>query len=262
MIGGGNIGADVAENSRTLRELTVLICTVESDDEMPMGAEDRTACEEEGINIHAGWGQTEILKKDGKCTGVKFRKCESVKNEEGRFDPKFDDSVMENRSRSTLLYCIGQRADWKKLLDGTAVKLNPNGTAAADEVTYQTDDPDIFVGGDAYTGQEFVIDAIAEGKSGAVSLKRYLMGNNLKLKRERDIVRLISEKILNWADMTRLPEKEFRKQIQRKRRKRSEISEQDLQKNRFRRKPPDASDADHGDRSGKVYRLRRLFDPL
>lgn len=210
VIGGGNIGADIARTAVRCGADSVDLYCLESYDEMPMGAEDRTACEEEGINIHAGWGQTEILKKDGKCTGVKFRKCESVKNEEGRFDPKFDDSVMETADCSTLLYCIGQRADWKKLLDGTAVKLNPNGTAAADEVTYQTDDPDIFVGGDAYTGQEFVIDAIAEGKSGAVSLKRYLMGNNLKLKREREY-RPLDKKDLELGGYDKAPRERISK---------------------------------------------------
>ena len=69
-----------------------------------------------------------------------------------------------------VLYCIGQKVDWKGLLTGTAVELNPNGTAKADPVTYQTAEPDIFVGGDVYTGQKFAIDAIAAGKQGAVCL--------------------------------------------------------------------------------------------
>ena len=81
---------------------------------MPMGLEDQTECQEEGITIHAGWGQTEIVEKNGKCAGIKFRKCVSVKNEEGRFDPKFDDSVVEEISCDVVLYCIGQRPDWNQ----------------------------------------------------------------------------------------------------------------------------------------------------
>ena len=44
----------------------------------------------------------------------------------------------------------------------------------ADPVTYQTAEPDIFVGGDVYTGPKFAIDAIAAGKQGAISIHRYV----------------------------------------------------------------------------------------
>ena len=47
---------------------------LEGYDEMPMGEEDRGECEEEGIRIHAGWGQAEVVTADGKCTAVRFRK--------------------------------------------------------------------------------------------------------------------------------------------------------------------------------------------
>ena len=54
------------------------------------------------------------------------------------------------------------------------MEFNPNGTVKADPLTRQTAEPDIFVGGDAYTGQKFVIDAVAAGKEGAVSLHRFV----------------------------------------------------------------------------------------
>ena len=40
-----------------------------------------------------------------------------------------------------MLYCIGQKVDWRQLLTGTAVTFNPNGTAQVDPVTYQTAEP-------------------------------------------------------------------------------------------------------------------------
>lgn len=173
VIGGGNIAADVARTAVRCGAESVAMYCLEGYDEMPMGQEDRTECESDGIEIHAGWGQTEILSRNGQCAGVRFRKCLRVKNEAGRFDPQFDDSVTEEAPCVTVLYCIGQKADWKELLKGTRVELNPNGTAKADPVTYQTAEPDIFVGGDVYTGQKFAIDAIAAGKEGAISLHRF-----------------------------------------------------------------------------------------
>lgn len=174
VIGGGNIGADVARTAVRAGAESVDLYCLESYDEMPMGVEDQEECEAEGITIHAGWGQTEVIVKDGKCAGIRFRKCVSVKNAEGRFDPKFDDSVTEEAACDTVLFCIGQKPDWGKLLDGTKVELSPRGFVIADPVTLQTAEPDIFVGGDVYTGQKFVIDAIAAGRAAMVSINRYV----------------------------------------------------------------------------------------
>lgn len=172
VIGGGNIGADIARTAVRCGADSVSLYCLEAYDEMPMGVDDRTECEQEGIVIHAGWGQTEIVTKDGKCAGIKFRKCLSVKNAEGRFAPTFDDNLTEEAACTTVLYCIGQKVDWKTLLDGTKVEFNPNGTAKAHPITLQTAEPDIFVSGDALTGQKFVIDAIAVGKQAAESMHR------------------------------------------------------------------------------------------
>lgn len=185
VIGGGNIGADVARTAVRCGAESVDLYCLEAYDDMPMGEEDRSECERDGINVHAGWGQTEIVVEDGKCAGIRFRKCTRVKNDEGRFAPEFDDSVSEQAKCTTVLYCIGQKVDWCELLTGTAVEFNPNGTVKADPVTYQTAEKDIFVGGDAYTGQKFAIDAIAAGKEGAISLHRFVQHATLTVGRNR-----------------------------------------------------------------------------
>ena len=174
VIGGGNIGADIARTAVRAGAKSVDLYCLESYDEMPMGVEDQEECKAEGVTIHDGWGQTEVVVSDGKCIGIRFRKCTSVKNAEGRFDPKFDDSITEEAECDTVLYCIGQKPDWGKLLEGTKVELTPRGFVVADPVTLQTAEPDIFAGGDIYTGQKFVIDAIAAGRVAMVSINRYV----------------------------------------------------------------------------------------
>ena len=197
VIGGGNIGADVARTALRCGAEKVSLYCLEDYDSMPMGVEDRTECEEDGIEIHAGWGQTEILAENGKCSGIRFRKCLSVRNAEGRFAPTFDDNATEEVPCDMVLYCIGQKVDWKGLLTGTAVELNPNGTAKADPVTYQTAEPDICVGGDVYTGQKFAIDAIAAGKQGAVSLHRWVQDATLTIGRDkREFIELDKNNLL------------------------------------------------------------------
>ena len=176
---------------------------------MPCGVEDRTEVESEGITIHAGWGQTEIHTEDGKCKAISFRRCLSVKNAEGRFAPVFDDSETITAEADMVLYCIGQRIQWNDLLKDTAVEFNRNGTAIADPVTLQTAEPDIFVGGDCYTGQKFVIDAIAAGKQGADSLHRYVHeGHSLtlgRMKRNAETFKMIDKTNIDVKEYNKTP---------------------------------------------------------
>ena len=185
VIGGGNIAADVARTAVRCGAESVDLYCLESYDDMPMGPEDRGECERDGITIHAGWGQTEIVTENGHAAGIRFRKCLRVKNDRGRFAPEFDDDDTCQAQCAAVLYCIGQKVDWRQLLTGTAVTFNPNGTAQVDPVTYQTAEPGIFAGGDAVTGQKFAIDAIAAGKEGAISLHRFVQKATLTIGRNR-----------------------------------------------------------------------------
>ena len=84
-----------------------------------------------------------------------------------------------------MLAAIGQRIDLGGL-DLGELKTDEKGRVLADGVTYQTAQPDIFVGGDAYTGPKFAIDAIAQGKQAAISIHRYVHpGQSLVIGRDR-----------------------------------------------------------------------------
>ena len=185
VIGGGNIAADVARTAVRCGAENVSLYCLEGYDEMPMGEEDRSECERDGVAVYAGWGPREVSVEGGKAAGVSFVKCLKVRDESGRFAPVYDENTVQVAPCTTVLFCIGQKAEWRELLSGTAVEFDPNGTAKADPVTYQTAEADIFVGGDAFTGQKFAIDAIAAGKQGAVSLHRFVQGATLTIGRDR-----------------------------------------------------------------------------
>ena len=185
VIGGGNIAADVARTAVRCGAENVSLYCLEGYDEMPMGEEDRSECERDGVAVYAGWGPKEVSVEGGKAAGVSFVKCLKVKDENGRFAPVYDENTVQVAPCTTVLFCIGQKAEWRELLSGTAVEFDPNGTAKADPVTYQTAEADIFLGGDAFTGQKFAIDAIAAGKQGAVSLHRFVQGATLTIGRDR-----------------------------------------------------------------------------
>ena len=85
----------------------------------------------------------------------------------------------------SVIGAVGQTVDWGTL-DVGALKTTKKNTAEADSLTYQTAQPDIFVGGDCYTGPKFAIDAIAAGKEAAISLHRYVHpGQTLTAGRDR-----------------------------------------------------------------------------
>ena len=185
VIGGGNIAADVARTAVRCGAEKVSLYCLEGYDEMPMGEEDRSECERDGVAIYAGFGPKEINVEGGKTAGMAFVKCLRVKDENGRFAPVYDENTVQVTPCETVLYCIGQKPDWSTLLTDTAVELDGRGLVQADPVTYQTAERDIFAGGDVYTGQKFAIDAIAAGKEGAVSLHRYVQGATLTIGRNR-----------------------------------------------------------------------------
>ena len=84
-----------------------------------------------------------------------------------------------------MVLSIGQSIEWGGLLDGSAVELGRGRGAVADPVTYQTAEPDVFAGGDAYTGPKFAIDAIAAGHEAAVSIHRFVQGGTLTIGRNQ-----------------------------------------------------------------------------
>lgn len=159
---------------------------LESRDIMPAAADEVEEAEEEGIAVNCSWGPKEILTENGKVKGIVFKKCTSVKDADGRFNPQYDENDTVTVECENVMLSIGQSIEWGDLLKGTNAEVNPNGTLKADPVTYQTAEPDIFVGGDVYTGPRFAIDAIAAGKEGFVSIHRFVNdGHSLTLARDR-----------------------------------------------------------------------------
>ncbi|MDO5339140.1 MAG: FAD-dependent oxidoreductase [Eubacteriales bacterium] len=174
VIGGGNVAIDVSRTAERCSDGKITQVSLETRDIMPASPEEIELAESEGIIVKGGWGPKEILSEDGKVTGIVFKKCISVKDETGRFNPKYDENETMTIPCNNVILSVGQSIEWGSLLEGTKVELGRGNGPVADPVTYQTAEPDIFVGGDVYTGPKFAIDAIAAGKQGAISIHRYV----------------------------------------------------------------------------------------
>lgn len=206
VIGGGNVAIDVARNAVRLGEDTVSLYCLESREEMPALEEEIAEALSEKIEINNSWGPKRILTENGKVTGVEFKKCVSVFDENKRFKPVFDESEVIQVKAENLMISVGQTIEWGDLLKDSACVLNPNGTVQADPVSYQSAQKDIFVGGDAYTGPKFAIDAIAAGKQGAVSIHRFVHpGQSLVIGRSRREYHALNKDEVDFESFDRMP---------------------------------------------------------
>ena len=146
---------------------------------MPAAEEEIEEAEEDGVVFHGGWGPKEIvLDENGNVKGITFKKCTQVKDADGRFNPQYDENDTMTIDCKHVVLAVGQSIVWGDLLKGSKVELGRGNGAVADSYTYQTAEPDIFVGGDVYTGPKFVIDAIAAGKEAATSIHRFVQPNS------------------------------------------------------------------------------------
>ena len=177
VVGGGNVAIDAARISSRCVDAKISMFCLEQREHMPASKEEIAEALEEGIELNCGWGPKEVLEEDGKVVGVVFKKCIRVLDEQGRFSPEYDEEQTVTIPCKHVIFSVGQAIEWGNMLDNLDLKRRPNGGALADKLTYQTSEPDIFVGGDVYTGPRFAIDAIAAGREGAISLHRYVHEN-------------------------------------------------------------------------------------
>lgn len=173
VIGGGNVAIDVARTSTRVGDYNVSMFCLEDRANMPASEEEIEEAVEEGVKLDCGWGPKEILTENGKVTGIVLKRCTSVKDADGRFNPQYDENDTKTVKCSHVFLSIGQTTIWGDLLKGTKVEID-GVRVKADKLTYQTTDPDVFIGGDVYTGPRFAIDAIAAGKEAAISIHRYV----------------------------------------------------------------------------------------
>lgn len=197
VVGGGNVAIDAARISSRCTDAKISMFCLETREKMPASDEEIEEALEEGIELNCGWGPKEVLEENGHVSGVVFKKCTRVFDAQGRFSPEYDENDTVTIPCRHVIFSVGQAIDWGHMLDNLHVELRPNGGALANKLTYQTSEPDIFVGGDVYTGPKFAIDAIAAGREGAISLHRYVHEHcTLTIGRNRrDFIELDKENI-------------------------------------------------------------------
>ncbi len=170
------IAFDVARSAlRMSGDKEVHIVCLEQRQEMPADEIEVIEGEEEGVRLHNARGPREILHEDGHVVGLRTVKCVSVFDENGKFNPKFDESVIEDIPADTVMFAIGQTSDLSFLNPEDGVETE-RGLIKVDPETYQTTAPDVFACGDIAHGPRLFIHAIASAQIAARSMHDFLRG--------------------------------------------------------------------------------------
>lgn len=180
IVGGGNVAIDVALTAKRYGAREIHMVCLETWDEMPAFRAEIHQALEEGIRIHTSWGPKEILlSPQGSVKGIIFKECISVFDGEGKFNPSYEESSTKEFEADTVILAIGQAVDTDFLKAIEGIERHHDGRIKVDPITFETTVKGIFSGGDAVTGPKTAIDAIAQGREAAESIRRYLEGKDL-----------------------------------------------------------------------------------
>ncbi|MFI5354031.1 MAG: FAD-dependent oxidoreductase [Desulfobaccales bacterium] len=207
VIGGGNVAMDVARTARRQGGEVTLI-SLETREEMPASPWEVAEAEQEGVEISHRWGLKQVLAQEGKVSSLELRAVERVFDEQGRFAPTYLEDQTTTRNTDIVILAIGQRTNLKFITDADGIKLTPRGLIAAEPETLATSREGVFAGGDVVSGPYIAIAAVAAGREAALSIDRYLNGQDLKAGRELPL-RPIPREEGHWtpvpADAARKP---------------------------------------------------------
>ena len=170
VIGGGNVAIDVALTALRQGAKHVDLVSLEKRREMPASPHEIEGAVAEGVQLRPGWGPLRI-EAEGEAI---FQFCESVKDADGKFNPKFDTARLLTLEVDHVLLAAGQGTDLG-ILEGSGVE-NTRGFIVADPKTKMTTVPGVFAGGDAQHGPRTAVEAIRSGKIAAISIDAWLRG--------------------------------------------------------------------------------------
>jgi len=186
VIGGGNVAIDVALTAKRQGSENVTLVCLEARDEMPAWEHEIEEALEGDIKIVNSFGpKAFFIDKNKKFSGLEFKTCTAVFDDDGRFNPQYDESQCEAMFGDTVIISIGQSAQLG-FAEGQGLAVTPPGGLQADPVTLQTNVEGVFAGGDAVYGPKSVVDAVACGKTAAESIHRFINGEDLAAGREEE----------------------------------------------------------------------------
>ncbi len=174
VVGGGNVAIDSARIALRLGSTNVSIVCLESPGELPAWDWEVKEAEEEGISFFTGWGPLEIIGQDGLVKSLEVKRCTSVFDEKGRFNPAYDENETRRFSTEAVILAIGQEPSSEPF---AACGRRSNNTIEINQKNLLTKMDKVYAGGDVTSGPASVIEAIAMGRKAAAEIDKALGGD-------------------------------------------------------------------------------------
>jgi NADPH-dependent glutamate synthase beta subunit-like oxidoreductase len=184
IIGGGNVAFDAARSSLRLGAKEVTIVYRRSRDEIPANKEEISEAEHEGIKLLCLTAPSRVSGSNGQMESL-----ECIRTELGEYDasgrrrPVPIEGSEVSLSVDTVIAAIGQSPDISFLNGDEGLETARGNTFVVDPVTMSTQRAGVFAAGDDVTGPATVIEAMAAGKKAAISIDKYLKGEDMRANR-------------------------------------------------------------------------------
>lgn len=166
---------DVAREAIRLGAREVRLVCLESWEEMPASELEIEGAQGEGIRIHPRWGPKRVLGEGGRVRGLEVQRVIRVFDDEGKFNPQFEEGSEDVMECDSVILAVGQAPDLSWLREEDKIEVSPRGTIQIDAETLATTAPGIYAGGDVAFGPRIFIEAVENGHRAAQSIHEHLM---------------------------------------------------------------------------------------
>ncbi|MDZ4165428.1 MAG: FAD-dependent oxidoreductase [Smithellaceae bacterium] len=185
VVGGGNTAIDAARTALRLGSSEVYLLYRRSREEMPANPWEVEEALHEGVKLELLTAPVEVLTEDGRVRGVRCIRMElGEADESGRRRPVAVKGSEYKILADQVIAAVAQAPEISFLDAGHGLEVTGRGTFGVDKKTMATSRPGVFAGGDVAHGPWILIQAIADGRRGALSIDRYLRGAELLTARE------------------------------------------------------------------------------
>jgi heterodisulfide reductase subunit A-like polyferredoxin len=185
VVGGGNTAVDTARTALRLGSREVTIVYRRTRAEMPANEWEIDEALEEGIKLESLTQPIEVLHENGHISGIRCMRMRlGEPDASGRRRPIPIEGSEFDIPCDAMVAAIAQAPEISFLDPDHGLEITRWGTFKVNPQTLETNRPAVFAGGDAAAGPGALIEGIAAGRRGALSIDRYLRGVPLLTPRE------------------------------------------------------------------------------
>jgi len=180
VLGGGNTAMDCCRSARRLGGTDVKVIVRSGFEEMKASPWEKEDALHEGIPILNYHVPKAFVHDNGRLTGMTFDVVRAEYDAQGRR------SLVSTGEPEVLVPCdvvliaVGQENAFPWIEGDLGIAFDRWGLPQLTEGTFQSTLPQVFFGGDAAYGPKNIITAVAQGHEAAVSIDRFLHGEDVR----------------------------------------------------------------------------------